>query len=176
MGLGASSLRHKQRRGTTCHRSHKRLRGPVGVTVLHIDGNLVRYLRKGVLQQMSAALEVIQTEVDQNQIDVRVYGRALARFDEARTLFEIIGFDARTSGDRDIDLDGGYWRPLVIKALENQYTIELSRLDDAAAAGVTLMPRDVLALGKLVEELKEPNLPPRHRRPLLRWPRPRSGA
>lgn len=147
----------------------------MAVTRLHINEKLVRYLRRGVLQQMGAALQVLQTEVEQDGIDVSVYGRALSRFDESRALLELIGFDPGTGGDRDIDLDVERWRPLVIKALENQHAIEVSRLSDAAADGVTLAQRDVPALGELVAELQQPKAHS-HRRPLLRWPRRRGGA
>ncbi len=146
------------------------------VTRLHIDGKLVRYLRKGVLQQMGTALQILQAEVEQDTLDVSIYGRALARFDESRALLEVIGFDLGKGGDHDIDLDVERWRPLVITALENQHAIEVSRLSDAVADGVQLAPRDVPALGELVAELQQPKAAPSHRRPLIRWLRQRGGA
>jgi hypothetical protein len=148
----------------------------VAVRTLRIEAGLVRYLRKGALRQMAAALEVLNVEVTQDQPDPDVYGRAVARFDEARALFDVIGLTG-SGGERDIELDVGPWHALLAKALKTQYTIEVSRLEDAAADGVQLDPRDVPALGKLVAALREKPDPhaPANRHSLLRWRKRRPG-
>jgi len=79
-----------------------------GGETLRIKGSLVRYLRKGALRQMAAALEVLNVEVTQDEPDPDVYSRALARFDEARALFDVIGLTG-SGGERDIELDVGPW-------------------------------------------------------------------
>lgn len=149
---------------------------PVAVRTLRIEGGLVPYLRKGALRQMAAALEVLNVEVTQDEPDPDVYGRALARFDEARALFDVIGL-SESGGERDIELDVGPWHALLAKALKTQYSIEVSRLEDAAADGVQLDQRHVPALGKLVAELRERPDPhaPANRHSFLRFPRRRRG-
>jgi hypothetical protein len=142
-------------------------RRTVAVTTLRIKGSLVGYLRTGVLREMAATLQVLEVEVTQREIDPTVYGRALARFDETRALLDVIGLTT-LDGDHDMELHIGSWRGLVLKVLKTQYSIERSRLEDAAVDGVRLATRDVPALGELVAELRDKPLPP-HRQPILRW-------
>jgi hypothetical protein len=143
---------------------------------LAIKGNLVRYLRKGVLREMAEALQILQVEIAQNTSDVSVYRKALARFDQTRALLEAIGL-SETRDERELRIDDERLRGLIVSALETQYQLERSRLEDAAADGVQLDPRDVPALGHLVAQLRSERAPSKspHRRS-QRWPRRHRGS
>lgn len=123
----------------------------------------MRYLRKGARREMAAALEVIQVELTQDVIDPSIYARALARYDETRALLDIIGLNS-TGRDGDSELEAR-WRSLIVKLLKTQHSVEVSRLDDAAAQGLQLAPGDIPVLGELLSELSDQlKSPSRHHR------------
>jgi hypothetical protein len=120
--------------------------------VITIPANLVRYLRCGVQSQLSARLERLAVALE-GRIDAPGYQRALSDFDAARVLLDSIGV---SDGDAqvDLELDLSTSPELVLKALEAQHRCEVARLQDAAAHGVEIHPRDVPELGSLVDEVR----------------------
>jgi len=136
---------------------------PSGRGNVTIAGKLVRFLRNGVKQELSASVAILQVELD-TDIDPEIYCDALARFDAARTLLDVIGVSDEPE-PQDVELDLGRWPQLVLEALRSQLEAELTRLEDARASGVDLPTRDVPALGCLVADLrKRVGAPPRHGR------------
>lgn len=130
---------------------------------VRIAGKLVRFLRNGVKQELSASVAILQIELD-TTIDPDTYYSTLARFDAARTLLDTIGVSDEPE-PQDVELDLGRWPQLLLKALESQHETELMRLQDAHATGVDLPTRDVPALGCLVADIrKKVGAPPRRAR------------
>jgi hypothetical protein len=133
---------------------------PSSVTV---SGPLLRYLRRGVKQELAAIVTVLQIELD-SVLDPETYCSALARFEEGSSLFDAIGLTDEAE-PKDLELDLARWPRLVLKTLESEYDAELMRLQDSAAEGRDLPLRDVPALGSLLAEVREKcGLPPRPRR------------
>jgi hypothetical protein len=175
VGLAGPFSSSAPRRGAArCASSQSRR--AVGKPTLAIKGNLVRYLRKGVLREMAEALQILQVAVAQASIDVSVYGNALVSFEQTRTLLEAIGL-SDTADERELRIDDERLRGLIVTALKMQYELERSRLEDAAADGVQLDPRDVPTLGHLVAQLRNERArssPPCRR--FLQWPRRHRGS
>jgi hypothetical protein len=117
---------------------------------LTIAGKLVRFLRRGIKQELSASVAVLQIELD---TDPETYYAALARFDAARTLLDAIGVSDEPD-PQDVELEFGRWPRLVLKALESQHEAELIRLEDAYTSGFDFPTRDVPALGCLVADIR----------------------
>lgn len=118
-----------------------------------IAGSLVRYLRSGVRDEMAEAVDILQAELD-TSLTPATFRRGLARFDDSRSLLETIGLvDEPKPVDVQLDLDR--WSQLVLKALASEYGREVQRVQDAAAAGIEIPARDVLALESLLAELRE---------------------
>lgn len=119
-----------------------------------IAGPLVRYLRRGVKQELAAIITILQAELD-TTLDPTTYRNALARFDEGRTLFDAIGLTDEPE-PADVELDLLRWPRLVLRTLESEYAAEVRRLQDANAEGGFALPlRDVPALGNLVAEIRQ---------------------
>jgi hypothetical protein len=127
-----------------------RTRGPGNVT---ITANLVPYLRKGVKRELSATLAILAFQVD-TALDPASYYNALARFDDARALFDAVGVTDQPH-QRDLELDLDSWPRLLLKALESEYDIEVMQLQDRSAEGFELSLREVPALGSLVADIRK---------------------
>jgi hypothetical protein len=119
-----------------------------------IAGSLVRYLRAGVKRQLSAASEILQVELEETAPDPSTYRAALARFDEARTLLDTIGFTGQDA-PVDIEVDLSRWPRILLRSLETEYAREATRLQDAAAHEVELSVREIPALESLVTEIRK---------------------
>jgi hypothetical protein len=118
-----------------------------------IDGGLVRYLRRGVKRELGANLAILQVEVD-TCLDPRIWREALARFDDARAMFELIGI-ADDPEQPDLSLDLGRWPRLTLRVLESEHRAEVMRLEDARHEGFDLPARDVPVLGELIAEIRK---------------------
>jgi hypothetical protein len=151
-------------------------RRAVKKSTLAIESGLVPYLRKGVLREMTDALQILQVEVAEDVIDVSVYDQALARFDQTRALLAAIELN-ETADARELRIDDERLRGLIVGALKMQHELERSRLEDAAVDGVQLDPREVPALGNLVAQLRSERAPARSPcRRFLRQPRRHRGS
>jgi hypothetical protein len=118
-----------------------------------VDGKLQRFLRRGVRRELGAILDILELQVDVG-LDPETWPDALARFDDARALLDLIGIvDEPDQPDLVIDL--GRWPRLVLRALETEHDAEVRRLQDAAADGYSLPSRDIPALGILVEDIRQ---------------------
>jgi hypothetical protein len=117
-----------------------------------IPGNLVPQLREGVQSKLGSALSILTLAVE-GRFDATAYQDALGDFDVARALLDEVGL---TDEDppQDLQLDLSKSPELVLKALERQHRREVERLQDAAADGVPIPPREVPALGSLVAEVR----------------------
>jgi hypothetical protein len=136
---------------------------PSGGGNVTIAGKLVRFLRSGVKRELSANVAILQVELD-TDLDPETYYGALARFDAARELLDVIGV-SDVPEPQDVELDLGRWPQLVFEALKSQHEAEITRLEDARASGVDLPTRDVPALGCLVADVrKKVGAPPRRTR------------
>lgn len=134
--------------------------GPGTVT---IDKTLVRYLRAGVKQELSANIWSLQAQLE-TTIDSPTFRSALACLDESRSLLEFVGF-VEEAEQASLTIDLSRWPRLVLRVLESQYDAEVRRLQDAEAENFMLSPRDVPALGALVSAVREQTgVPPRLRR------------
>jgi hypothetical protein len=175
VGLGDHFSSSAQRRGMVrCTPSQSRR--VVSKPTLAIKGNLVWYLREGVLREMAEALQILQVEIAQDTVDVSVYVKALASFDQTRTLLEAIGL-SETADKRELRIDDESLRGVIVCALETQYQLERCRLEDAAADGVQLDPRGVPALGHVVAQLRDERARSKSpHRQFLRWPRRHRGS
>jgi hypothetical protein len=128
-----------------------------------VEGRLVRYLRRGVKEELLSILWDFQVQLE-NTLDVQAVLAILACFDAARSLFEWAGF-VDESEPADLILDLARWPGLVLRVFETQYTREVWRLQDAAAGDYVLPTRDVPALGCLVAEIcQKTGARPRSRR------------
>lgn len=145
-----------------------------------ISASLVRYFRRGLRRELGASIASLAVIVD-TTLDPEAYQAALARFDEARALFEIVGvLDRADQLDLEVDLDRS--PHLVLRALESQHKIERMRLEDAAAVGTRLPKCHVPALNRLVSDVRAKTgiyPPPTRRRSFLEqrlaaWLRARS--
>ncbi len=118
-----------------------------------IAGKLVRFLRSGVKEELGANAEIIvaQTTPD-THLEPKIYYRALARLDAARTLLDKIGVSDELE-PQDVELDLARWR-LLLKALKSQLEQTLIRLEGAHAEGIDLPPRDLQALACLVADIE----------------------
>jgi hypothetical protein len=136
--------------------------GPGSVT---IAAKLVRFLRSGVKQELGASAAKIEAEAEaETHLKPKTYYGALARFDEARTLLDEIGVSEQLE-PQDVELDLARWPRVMPKALESQLDLELIRLEGAHAEGIDLLPRDLRALGCLVDDIRtKVGLPPRRGR------------
>jgi hypothetical protein len=119
-----------------------------------IAGSLVRYLRAGVKRQLSAASEILQVELEETAPDPSTYRAALALFDEARTLLDTIGF-VDQDAPADVEIDLSHWPQLLLRSLEAEYEMEVTRLQDAVAHGIELPARDMPALELLLAEIRK---------------------
>jgi hypothetical protein len=119
-----------------------------------IAGSLVRYLRAGVKRQMNAASEILQVELEETAPDLSTYGAALARFDEGRALLDLIGF-VDQDAPADVEVDLSRWPQLLLRSLEAEYEMEVTRLQDAVAHGIGLPARDLPALELLLAEIRK---------------------
>jgi hypothetical protein len=117
-----------------------------------IAGELVRFLRSGVKEELGANAEIIVAQVTPDT-NLRTYYRALDRFDAARALLEEIGVVAQLK-PQDVELDLARWPRLLLKALESQLDQELIRLETAHADGIDMPPRDLAALECLVADIR----------------------
>lgn len=117
-----------------------------------VAGKLVRFLRDGVKQELSASVATLGFEVEKD-INSAIYYPALARFDAARMLLDVIGVCDEPEPE-DVVLDLARWPDLVPEALESQLEIELGRLEDAHASGFDLPARDIPALECLVADIR----------------------
>ncbi len=121
---------------------------------MRIAGKLVRFLRSGVMLELggSAAIIVEQAAADAH-LRPKTFYRAFARLDAARALLEEIGVSDQLE-PQDVELDLARWPGLLLKALESQLDQELIRLEGAHADGIDLPPRDLRALGCLVDDIR----------------------
>jgi hypothetical protein len=123
-------------------------------TSVRIEGKLVRFLRSGVKLELGTSAAIIEAQTAaEAHLKPDTYHRALARFDAARTLLDEIGVSDERE-PQDIELDLERWPQLLLKALESQLDQELIRLEDAHADGIDLPPRDLQALGCLVDDIR----------------------
>jgi hypothetical protein len=118
-----------------------------------ITANLVPYLRRGVKRELSATLAILATQVD-IALDRTTYYNALARFDDARALFDAVGVTDEPE-QVDLELDLSRWPRLLLRALESEYDLEVMRLQDRAAEGFDLSLRELPALGNLVADIRK---------------------
>jgi hypothetical protein len=130
-----------------------------------IAPDVVPYFRRGVKREMSTALANLTFQVD-NALDATTYWSALARFDAARMLIDLVGFSDETSGQLTLEVDLGLYDPLlVLRVLELQYDTEVMRLQDRAAEGADLPLHELPALGHLLRDVREKaGVPPRPKR------------
>src|ERR1700690_2033278 len=115
----------------------------------------VDQITRGETQSGSdASMEIVaaETSADANLRPETYYG-ALARFDDARALLEVIGVSDQLE-PQDVELDLTCWPRLALEALECQLDLELIRLEGAHADGIDLIPRDLRALGCLVADIR----------------------
>jgi hypothetical protein len=125
-----------------------------------VAANLVPYLRRGIKRELSATLVLLAFQIDAT-LDRPTYHNALARFDEARALFDVVGVSDDPQ-QRDLELDLCRWPRLVLRVLESEYDVEVMRLQDRAAEGFELSVRELPALGSLVSDVrKKVGAPPR---------------
>jgi hypothetical protein len=123
--------------------------------LVRIEGKLVRFLRSGVKLELGTSAAIIEAQATADtHLKPKTYHRALARFDAARTLLEEIGVSDELQ-PQDIALGLERWPRLLLKALESQLDQELIRLEDAHADGIDLPPRDLQALGCLVDDIRK---------------------
>jgi hypothetical protein len=122
---------------------------PGNVTVA---GSLVRYLRSGVKEEMAGAIEILQAELDTN-LTPATFRTALRRFDDSRTVLEMIGF-VDEPNPVDVQLDLSRWPQLVLKALGSEHSKKVQRVQDAAAAGIKMPRRDISGLESLLAEVR----------------------
>jgi hypothetical protein len=117
-----------------------------------IGASLVPYLRRGVKRELSATLVLLAFQVD-TTLEPTTYYNALARFDDARALFDAVGVsDDREQ--RDLELDLCRWPRLVLRVLESEHDVEMMRLQDRAAEGFELSIGELPALGSLVSDIR----------------------
>jgi hypothetical protein len=114
-----------------------------------IPANLVQYLRKGIKSQLAARLDRLSLQLE-GDIDPAVYQQALDAFDEARAHLDTVGV-ADENGQLDLDID---LSDFLLKAMEGQYRVEAARLQDAERDGFTVPPREIPALGALVDDAR----------------------
>jgi hypothetical protein len=113
-----------------------------------VAGNLVPYLRGGVRRELSETLATLAFQVDE-VLDPSTYYNTLARFDDARALFDLVGVtDEPDQGDLELDL--APWPQLVLRALE----WELMGLRNRAEEGFESFLRDIPALGGLLSDVR----------------------
>jgi hypothetical protein len=126
----------------------------VSAGTVRITPELVPYLRRGVMREMSATLAILTFQID-IKLDPSTYQDALARLDDARCLFDVVGVDDEsTDAPLELDLDR-YGSRLVLRALESEYDLEVMHLQDRAHEGFDLPLRQLPALGQLVTEIRE---------------------
>jgi hypothetical protein len=110
--------------------------------------NLVPYLRGGVRRELSETFAILVFQVDE-VLDQDTYYKALARFDDARALFDLVGVTDEP-GQVDLELDLARWPRLVVRALE----WELMRLRERADEGFESSLQDTPALGNLLSDVR----------------------
>lgn len=117
-----------------------------------IAGSLVRYLRTGAKSEMRRAIDILQVELD-TSLTPATFRSALARFDDSRTLLEMIGLvdEARQA---DLELDLARSPQLVLKTLASEYDKELQRIQDACACEIEIPARDLRDLERLLAEVR----------------------
>lgn len=135
-----------------------------GAHTVTVDKQLVRYLRNGVKQEMSANVFDLEMQLEKQEIDAPTIEAVLASFDESRSLFEYVGF-VEESPATDVVVDLERWPRLVLRVLEAQHSIERARIEDAHAARIPIPERDVPQLGELVAEIRQKTGAPRKVRP-----------
>ena len=123
---------------------------PASVTV---DAKLLPYLRRGVRRELSDTLAILAFQLD-TALDLTTYHDTLAKFDEARALFDAVGV-ADEPTQIDLELDACRWPRLLLRVLESQYDIEMMRLQDRAAEGFGVPLREMPALRDLVSDVRE---------------------
>ncbi len=123
---------------------------PDGVTVA---AKLVPYLRRGVKRELSDTLAILSFQLD-TALDETTYYDALAKFDEARALFDAVGV-VEERRQSDLELDARRWPRLLLRALESQYDIEMMRMQDRAAEGFGVPLLEIPALRDLVSDVRE---------------------
>ena len=94
------------------------------------------------------------SRLEETAPDPSAYRAALARFDEARTLLDAIGFTGQDA-PVDVEVDLSRWPRLLLRSLEAEYDMELTRLQDAAAHGIELPAHDMPALESLLAEIRK---------------------
>jgi hypothetical protein len=122
---------------------------PGNVTV---SGSLVRYLRSGVKEEMASAIGILLAELD-TSLTPATFRAALGRFDDSRTLLEMIGFVDEPK-PADVQLDLSRCPQLVLKALGSEHSKKIQRVEDAAAAGIEMPTRDISDLESLLAEVR----------------------
>jgi hypothetical protein len=127
-------------------------------TMQTIEARLVRYLRKGAHREVQEnnwdIADQLDTAVDpQATIDPSTLLSAFACFDEARSLFEFVGFvDEPEQADLLVDLSR--W-PVLLEVLESQRGREVRRRQDLAVDSRIAPLEDLACLDALISFIRE---------------------
>jgi hypothetical protein len=119
-----------------------------------VPANLLRYVRRGLHTEFSAAAERASL-IELQGLTEEQFDAALETFDAVRTLLKNVGFVDEGS-DQDIELDISPDPVVVHRGLECQYHAQVDRVEESAhATGANPGPSDeIWALGELLAILK----------------------
>jgi hypothetical protein len=127
-------------------------------TMQTIEARLVRYLRKGAHRKVQAhnwdIADQLETAVDpETTIEPPTLLSAFACFEEARSLFEFVGFvDEPEQADLLVDLSR--W-PILLEVLESQRDREVRRLQDLAVDSRMAPLEDLRLFDALISAIRE---------------------
>jgi hypothetical protein len=126
-------------------------------TMQTIEARLVRYLREGVHREVQAKNWDIADQLDtadpESTIDPPTLLSAFACFEEARSLFEFVGFvDEPEQADLLVDLSR--W-PILLEVLESQRDSEVRRLQDLAVDSRMEPLEDLRLFDALISAIRE---------------------
>lgn len=124
------------------------------IDTVTVPGNLVRYVRRGLHAEFSAAAERTSL-IELQDLTEEQFDAALETLDAVRTLLKNVGFADESSG-HDVELDISPNPVVVHRGLECQYHAQVDRVEESAhATGANPGPSDeIWALGELLATLK----------------------
>jgi hypothetical protein len=124
------------------------------IDTVTVPANLVRYVRRGLHAEFSAAAERASL-IELQDLTEEQFDAALETLDAVRTLLKNVGFDDEGSG-QGIELDISPDPVVVHRGLQCQYHAQVDRVEESAQApGANPSPSDeIWALGDLLATLK----------------------
>ena len=135
-------------------RNRPRAESPPEVVV--IQPGLMAYLRRGIVRMISEVALEISVITDQgSELDVQAFLAKTRRLDTLRVLLNKAGITAHGTRPAPQSLTEADHPELALKALETEYRMQLSRVEDAETTGFNATTRYMAELGELVSALRE---------------------